>query len=93
MLSGYAFSRAVRAHILNLLAFLDVLLKNSDWDSFADREYLCNLYNNTINNIDEINVDGNLKTFQNFLSHHLDKPQKRVELANYGCSTFIRYYS
>ena len=33
MLTGHAFSRAVRAHILTLLALIYVLLKNSDWES------------------------------------------------------------
>ena len=63
----------MHAHILTLLALLSVLLKNSDWECYANTECLCNLYNDTINNIDKINVDGNLKTFQNFLSHHLDQ--------------------
>ena len=36
----------------------------------------------TINNIDEINVDGNLKTFQNFLSHHLDQAREKSRTGN-----------
>ena len=42
MLSGHAFSRAVRAHIFTLLGLLSVLLKNSDCECYANREYLCN---------------------------------------------------
>ncbi len=48
MLTGHAFSRAVRAHILTLLALISVLLEKSDWANQTDKEHLVNLYQDIV---------------------------------------------
>ena len=76
MLTGHAFSRAVRAHILTLLALIYVLLDKSDWQSHTNKEHLVTLYQDTVNQEKDaagIDEDESLQEFQEFLSHHLDQ--------------------
>ena len=48
MLTGHAFSQAVHAHILTLLALISVLLEKSDWAYQTDKEHLVNLYQDIV---------------------------------------------
>lgn len=76
MLTGHAFSRAVRAHILTLLALIYVLLDKSDWESQTNKEHLVSLYQDTVDQDEdaaEIDEDESLQEFQQFLTHHLDQ--------------------
>ncbi|KAK3894757.1 hypothetical protein Pcinc_001481 [Petrolisthes cinctipes] len=75
MLTGHAFSRAVRAHILTLLAFINVLIK-SDMESQPDKEHLIRQYQDTVDTGEgaaEIDKDERLQEFQQLLTHHLDQ--------------------
>ncbi|KAK3895921.1 hypothetical protein Pcinc_000394 [Petrolisthes cinctipes] len=75
MLTGHAFSRAVRAHILTLLALINVLIK-SDLESQPDKEHLISLYQDTVDTGEgaaEIDKDERLQEFQQLLTHHLDQ--------------------
>jgi hypothetical protein len=74
MLTGHAFSRAVRAHILTLLALICVLLDKANWESQIDREDLATLYQDTMDqHADAAVVDKTLQEFQQLLSLQLDK--------------------
>jgi len=76
MFTGHAFSRAVRAHILTLLALTSVLLDKSDWESQTNKEHLVNLYHNTVDQrADAAEIDGDeiLQEFQQLLIHWLDQ--------------------
>ena len=48
MLTGHAYSRAVRAHMLTLLALICVLMEKSDGVSQDDETHLNSLYANTV---------------------------------------------
>ena len=72
MLTGHAFSRAVRGHILTLLAHIYVLIK-SDLESQPDKEHLIRLYQDTVDTCEgaaEIATEERLQEFQQLLTHH-----------------------
>lgn len=76
MLTGHAFSRAVRAHILTLLALINVLLQNSEWEAQTNKDNLTKLYQDTVTQIGEAaGMDDNesLIKFQQFLTQELDQ--------------------
>ena len=76
MLTGHAFSRAVRAHILTLLALINVLLQNSEWEAQTNKDHLTKLYQDTVTQIGEAaGMDDNesLRKFQQFLTQELDQ--------------------
>lgn len=76
MLTGHAFSRAVRAHILTLLALIRVLLEKADWESQTNKNYLASLYQDAVDQdkgAAEIDEDETLHEFQHLLTHHLEE--------------------
>ena len=75
MLTGHAFSRAVRAHILTLHAFLHVLLEDADWESNIDKDSMTCLYQDTVKQDQHSHTVDNeiLQHFEQLLVHGLDK--------------------
>lgn len=75
MLTGHAFSRAVRAHILTLLALIQVLLETADWGNQTNKNYLASLYQDAVDQDKgsvEIYEDETLREFQHLLTQHLE---------------------
>lgn len=56
MLTGHAFSRAVRAHTLTLLALISILLEKSDWADHTNKDQLVNIYETVVNHEDTVHV-------------------------------------
>ena len=75
MLTGHAFSRAVRAHILTLPALLRVLVEDADWESNIDKDCMTSLYQDTVKQDQHSDTVDNkiLQHFEQLLVHGLDK--------------------
>ena len=76
MLTGHAYSRAVRAHILSLLALICVLVEKSDSLSTNEREHLACIHDNIVHQDigpGGLETDEAVLHFQNILSEHLDQ--------------------
>ena len=76
MLNGHAFSRAVRAHILTLLALMCVLMEMSNWLNQTDKEHLESVYKGTIEQVEGaafIQEHETVRQFHQLVSQHLDQ--------------------
>ena len=73
MLTGHAFSRAVRAHILTVLALISLLLEKSDWANHTNKDHLVNMYKAIVNHEDasQVSEDKTVDEFQQVLAQHL----------------------
>ncbi|KAK4315550.1 hypothetical protein Pmani_013241 [Petrolisthes manimaculis] len=84
MLTGHTFSGAVRAHILTLLALINVLIK-SDMESQPDKVHLIRPYQDTVDTgkgAAEIDKDEHLQEFQQLLTYHLDQAATQSRTGN-----------
>jgi len=80
MLTGHAYFRAVRAHMLTLLAVICVLMQKSDCVSQDDETHLTSLYANTVEQTEipgNIAEDETVKQFCLSLSYHLEQAANR----------------
>ena len=82
MLTGHAFSRAVRAHILTMPALLQVFLEDADWESNIDKDSMTRLYQDTVKQDQHPDTVDNeiLQHFEQLLVHDLGKAAKHFFL-------------